>query len=225
MCPAWFDRFMPFSIGANHCRLKHLGWERCGHGLTSRPRKTASDIFLNELLVFFRYPPGSAPALMAGNLSLKYCAAKFAGGKPTWRLPAFCQVARLVTHGEVAGVARCAREVGVAWVSGSGRGGNRVRLNRKTAAHLVLQGSVGVQSRSKIWRDFAFGLLPVMIVLMRKGGDCISMIGIMVLGLAEDFSGVYRPTSSRCFLISAWLSACRCRAHARTNASCSVSKQ
>ena len=36
-------RFMPCSFGANHCRP--IGWESCGHGLTSRPRETASDFF------------------------------------------------------------------------------------------------------------------------------------------------------------------------------------
>ena len=41
------------SIGANHCRLRHVGWERCGHGLTSGPRESASELFLNELLSLF----------------------------------------------------------------------------------------------------------------------------------------------------------------------------
>ena len=27
-------RFIPCRIGANHCRLRAIGWERCGHGLT-----------------------------------------------------------------------------------------------------------------------------------------------------------------------------------------------
>ena len=35
-------RFMPCDIGANHCRLLHIGWEKCGHGLTSRPGESAS---------------------------------------------------------------------------------------------------------------------------------------------------------------------------------------
>ena len=39
-------RFLPCSIGANHCRLRHVGWEKCGHGLTSRPREGASEAFL-----------------------------------------------------------------------------------------------------------------------------------------------------------------------------------
>ena len=40
-------RFVPCSIGANHCRLRLFGWEKCGHGLTSRPRESASEPFLN----------------------------------------------------------------------------------------------------------------------------------------------------------------------------------
>ena len=72
------------------------------------------------------------------------------GGIPTWRLPAYGQVAELVSEGEEVGVAQVEPgEVGVAWVSGAGRVGKRVRLNRHT---LVFQGSVGVQSRSRIWK-------------------------------------------------------------------------
>ena len=39
MLPGGLGRFVPCSIGANHCRLWHIGWERCGHGLNSRPRR------------------------------------------------------------------------------------------------------------------------------------------------------------------------------------------
>ena len=53
-------RFVPCRVGVNHCRLRHIGWEKCGHGLASRPRETADVTFLEELLVLFRYPPGSA---------------------------------------------------------------------------------------------------------------------------------------------------------------------
>ena len=41
LLPGGLGRFVPCSIGANHCRLRHLGWERCCHGLTSRPRESA----------------------------------------------------------------------------------------------------------------------------------------------------------------------------------------
>ena len=57
LLPGGLRRFVPCSIGADHCRLRHIGWEKCSHGLTSRPRESASDFFLNELLGLFRYPP------------------------------------------------------------------------------------------------------------------------------------------------------------------------
>ena len=89
-------RFVPCSIGANHCRLRHLGWESCGHGLTSRPRESVSELFLNELLSLFRYPPRSGRALLNGTLPLRYCAARFAESTPTWRLPVSGHVDRLI---------------------------------------------------------------------------------------------------------------------------------
>ena len=76
--PFGLRRFVPCDIGANHCRLRHIGWERCGHGLTSRPRESASEDFLNRLLILFGYPGGSAAALLAGVLPLRYCSARLA---------------------------------------------------------------------------------------------------------------------------------------------------
>ena len=115
-------RFVPCSIVANHCRLRHIGWEKCGHGLTSRPRESASEPFLNGLLLFFSYPPGSARALLAGTLPLRYCAARFASRAPTWRLPVPGQVAGLLTANSGVVQEIVAEEVGreVRWVSGSG---------------------------------------------------------------------------------------------------------
>ena len=57
LLPGGLSRFVPCSIGANHCGLRHNGWEKCGHGLTSRPRESASEPFLNELLLFFKLSP------------------------------------------------------------------------------------------------------------------------------------------------------------------------
>ena len=73
---------MPCSVGADHCRLRHIGWEKCGHGLTSRPWESASEAFLDELLQ--QYPPESSRALLAGTLPLRYCTARFASGVPAW---------------------------------------------------------------------------------------------------------------------------------------------
>ena len=95
--PGGLQRFLPCSSGAYHCRLRHVGWEKCGHGLTSGPRETASELFLIELLGLFRSPPGSGRASLAGTLPLRYCAAQFACTTPTWRLPVSGHVVDLVT--------------------------------------------------------------------------------------------------------------------------------
>ena len=108
---------------------------KCGHGLTSGPRESASELFLNELLSLFRYPSMSGRALLHGTLPLWYCAARCAYSTPTWRLPASGHVGRLVAaysdaaggHGdEVIGL-------GVHRVSGSGPVRKRFRLNRKNS--------------------------------------------------------------------------------------------
>ena len=56
LLPGGLIRFLPCRIGANNCRLRHLGWEKCGHGLTSRPRETSDPVFLDSLLEVFGYP-------------------------------------------------------------------------------------------------------------------------------------------------------------------------
>ena len=46
LLPGGLRRFVPCSIiGADHCRLRHIGWEKCGHGLTCRPRESALEPF------------------------------------------------------------------------------------------------------------------------------------------------------------------------------------
>ena len=67
--PGGVRRFVSCEVGANHCRLRHTGWGRCGRGLTSSPRESASQVFLNELLVFCGYPSGSASALFGWKAS------------------------------------------------------------------------------------------------------------------------------------------------------------
>ena len=69
LLPGGLRRFVPCSFRANHCRLRHICWEKCGHGLTSRPRESSSELFLDELLGLFRYPPKSGRALLTGTLS------------------------------------------------------------------------------------------------------------------------------------------------------------
>ena len=157
------DRFIPCDIGANHCRLRHTGWEKCGHGLTSSPTKSASEGFLNELLLLFRYPPRSAAALLEGTLPLRYCAGWLACKIPTF-------VAGLVTEGvDIVRVEHCSHAVlpgfdgggRVDWVVGPGGGVERVRLNRKKLQHTLLGMVFGrVHSRLRVWKRLRIGEHP-----------------------------------------------------------------
>ena len=151
LLPGELRRLVPWSIGANQCRLRHIGWEKCGHGLTSRLRESASELFLDELLGLFRYPSKSGRALLNGTLPLRYCASRFAHSTPTWRLPASGQVARLVAaHSDAAG--NRGGEViglGVRRVSWSGPVRKRFRLNRKTPAHFAV---LSAYSRPRVWK-------------------------------------------------------------------------
>ena len=92
--PSGLRRFVPSDIGAFHCRRRHIGWERCGHGLTSRP----VSLHLYKLLVLFGYSDRSAAASLAGDLHLRYCSARCAWKLPTWRLPDRGRVRELVTE-------------------------------------------------------------------------------------------------------------------------------
>ena len=69
--PGGLGRFLPRAIGANHSRLRHIGWDKSGHGFTSRPRETSNVKFLDELLFLFGYLPGSGVALLRGFLPLR----------------------------------------------------------------------------------------------------------------------------------------------------------
>ena len=130
--------------------------DKCCHGLTSRPRETSSVWFLDELLVLFGYCAASGADLLAGVLPLRYSSDNFARKVPTWRLPVVGNVSSFLASGELVrgGPSALSAALGGACVrlaSGSGGGVKRVRLNRKTPAHLARQGS-GVQFRPWVWK-------------------------------------------------------------------------
>ena len=99
---------------------------------------------------------------MQGTSLLRYCATRFASAVPTWRLPPAAYAASLVTEGGeevgLVGVEPAAVAVlpamdgsgGVLWMTGPGGDVKRVRLTRKTPAHLVRQGILGIQSRPRV---------------------------------------------------------------------------
>ena len=61
-----------------------LGWERYGHGLTSRPRESCDHWFLIPLLNFFGYPDGAVTELFNGTLELRYSSTPFSKKLPSW---------------------------------------------------------------------------------------------------------------------------------------------
>ena len=132
--PGGLGRFLPCRIGANHCRLRSIGWERCGHGLTSRPLEASGVGFLEDLLILFGYPVGSGQLLVDGSLRMRYCSANFSCKKPTWGLPLFGGVAALVRAASVCmSAGNCS---GSGDVTGHRDLGNndrkRIRLTKKT---------------------------------------------------------------------------------------------
>ena len=111
---------------------------------------------MDELLVLFGYPVASGSSLLAGTLPLRYFSENFVRKIPTWRLPGDGSVdSFLASRGLVRG-GSCALSsalggAGFCLDSGSGGGVKRVRLYRKTPAHLARQGS-GVQVRPRVWK-------------------------------------------------------------------------
>ena len=157
LLPGGLARFLPGGIGANHCQLRHIGWDKCCHGLSSRPRETSSVWFLDELLVLFGYCAGSGADLLAGVLPPRYSSDNFACKVPTWRLPVVGSVTSFLASGELnrGGPSALSAALGGACVRlarGSGGGVKRVRLYRKTPAHLARQGISGVQVRPRVWK-------------------------------------------------------------------------
>ena len=69
LLPGGLGRFVPCSLGANHCRLRHLGWEKSGHGLTSRPRESTSELFVNEIWDSFVILLGLGVHYLMGHFS------------------------------------------------------------------------------------------------------------------------------------------------------------
>ena len=101
LLPGGLGRFLPGGIGASHGRLRHIGWDKCCHGLPSRPRETSSVWFLDELLILFRYSAASGADLLAEVLPLRYFSENFARKIPTWRLPENGSVASFLASGEL----------------------------------------------------------------------------------------------------------------------------
>ena len=58
-------------------RLRHLVWELCSRGLTSRPLESCHYQCLKTVCGVLAYPSGAAAELLDGSLKLRYCTTQF----------------------------------------------------------------------------------------------------------------------------------------------------
>ena len=96
-------------IGSHMSRLRHLGWNQCSHGLTSRPLESCHHQCHSAVCGVPGYPKGSAAELLDGSLKLRFCTTVFTKQFPPgfylgwvegcsrWDLPVLSYSQELVT--------------------------------------------------------------------------------------------------------------------------------
>ena len=85
--PGGLGRFLPCGFGSHLSRLRHLGWNQCSHGLSSRPLESCHHQWLNAVCGVLVYPKGSALELLDGTLKLRHCTEVFTMRFHPWSLP------------------------------------------------------------------------------------------------------------------------------------------
>ena len=85
--PGGLGRFMPCSLGSHLSRLRHVGWNQCSHGLSSRPLESCHHHCLMAVCGVLVYPKGSALELLDGTLKLRHCTEVFTMRFHPWSLP------------------------------------------------------------------------------------------------------------------------------------------
>ena len=68
-------------------RLRHVGWNQCSHGLTSRPKESCHHRCPKAVCTVPGSPRGSSLELLDGTLKLRRCADVFSMRFPPWSLP------------------------------------------------------------------------------------------------------------------------------------------
>ena len=119
--PGGLARFLPCQVGSHLSRLRHLGWNQCSHGLTSRPLESCHPLCLSAICGVLGYPRGSAAELLDGVLKLRCCTTPFSQRLPTWFLPS-------VGNGRIRNLGDATGPL----VESGSSGVKRVRLTRKT---------------------------------------------------------------------------------------------
>ena len=126
--PGGLGRFLPCSLGSHMSRLRHIGWNQCSHGLTSRPLESCHHQCLEAICGVLGYPKGSALELLDGTLKLRHCTTLFFYA---FSLMIFTQgwfwggERRVITPGHL--------------LDAGGDVGKRVRLTRKTRPGATFQ--------------------------------------------------------------------------------------
>ena len=144
--PGGLGRFLPCDLGSHMSRLRHLGWNQCSHGLSSRPLESCHHQCLKAVCGGLGYPKGSALELLDGALKLRHCTEVFAKRFPPWSLTR-------VGYGS-------GKRYGITPGHSSDAGGNsgkRVRLTKKTrpgaASHVIPDPDPG-HSTPRRWKRF-----------------------------------------------------------------------
>ena len=75
--PGGLDRLIPCHLGSHMSRLRHLWWNQCSHGLSSRPLETCHHQCLKAVCGVLGYPKGATAELLDGTLKLRYCTTIF----------------------------------------------------------------------------------------------------------------------------------------------------
>ena len=71
--PGGLGRFLPCELGSHKSRLRHLVWNQCSHGLSSRPLESCHHQCLKGVCEVLVYPTGSALELLDGTLKFRHC--------------------------------------------------------------------------------------------------------------------------------------------------------
>ena len=119
--PGGLGRFLPCGLGSHMSRLRHLGWNQCSHGLSSRPPESCHHQCLEAVCGVLGYPKGLALELLDGTLKLRHCTEVFTMRFHPWSLPRVGYGGgkrQVVTHGHL--------------LDAGSTVGKRVRLTRKT---------------------------------------------------------------------------------------------
>ena len=82
-------RFLPCEVGTHFSMLRHVGWERRSHGLTSRPLESCHHQCLKAVCGLLGYPAGAAAELLDGSVKLRCCTTLFGKRIPSWSFPRF----------------------------------------------------------------------------------------------------------------------------------------